>query len=281
MTNFYPNPAESTTTAPYRRTVGIEVEIASGATTCQWLYDNGYAPSGRLHGYHCSCGDRDLYPIHPTEDGTAGGGEYLLGGSRGMLFGSPEFYRATSIMEEALLANRATANFSVGSHTHVGADDLNERQKKILLRNYLAYQEEISVLAAGPFSQVRANGCTSPWLPPDSFIQGDTHWTCDVDEWTVRNFPGRPTFNMHGAGRGTVEFRVWNTSLVQWRMVLATGFSSAFVEAAKQERVAKKPSDNPPLAKFLEGLLTSDVMMLMHRQIAYFESIEGTPTTGR
>lgn len=284
---YYLNdPMSDASIAPYKRTVGLEVEFSSGSAV-RWFHENGHAPDDHLHGYGCGCSERANYPIHPTQDCTAPGGEYIIGGPRGVLYGSDRFYKATAIAEQGFIEGRCTSNERVGMHTHVG-NTLSTPQQRILLRNYLAMQEEFQVFASGAASCVRDNGCTSSRIGLNNYLGsgreyirsiGDVtdsiwneFWASDPRNWTV-NLPGRPTLNFQ-TGKGTVEFRVWNSSRVQWRMVLAAGVSSAFVEAAAQERVAPAPeriggnrlAASITLEEFLDGLLTPDLIGLMARQ---------------
>lgn len=279
-------PLEDDTIAPYKRTVGLEIELASGADATRWLHERGYAPSNRLHDYQCNCREAIGYPIHPTSDCTAPGGEYLIGGPCGVLYGSARFFKATAIAEEAFIASRAECDDRVGMHTHVGVNDLSDESKKILLRNYLAMQEEFQWLAAGSFDRVRNNGCTSARINVKHALsqswnyhprtqptrqEWDEFWGQKPQDWAVNNWPGRPTFNFQTRSRKTVEFRLWNSSRVQWRMILAAGVSSAFVEAAHQERVAPPPKWDTheatvTMEEFLGDFITTDLLGLMQRQ---------------
>jgi hypothetical protein len=282
---FYPrDPFSVDTTAPYKRTIGIEVEISSGGELVNWLFDRGYAPDSTLHQYHCGC-SADEYPIHPTEDTTAGGGEYLIGGSRGVLYGSAPMMETLSIMERGMYECRAEADSSVGMHVHVGVSDMTQTQKITLLRNYLAYQDDFLRLAAGPSRKVRNNGCTIPWLHSRRWVNqtynDKTFWDAEADEIRAvvsdrgQHLPGRPTLNFHGKGGATVEFRVWNTVRTKWRMMLAAGVSSALVEASAQERHAK-PNSNVSFQDFLGDLLTSDLLALVERQLTYSKEVSPT-----
>lgn len=283
---YLSDPMTDDSIAPYKRTVGMEVEFSSGSAV-GWFYQNNYAPDDHLHGYGCNCNRRANFPIHPTQDCTAPGGEYIIGGPCGVLYGSDRFYKATAIAEKGFIEGRCTSDDRVGMHTHVG-NTLSIPQQRILLRNYLAMQEDFQVFASGAAPCVRNNDCTSPRLPLHDYLQtGRTYirnlsdvststwnefWASDPRNWNV-NLPGRPTLNFQ-TGKGTIEFRVWNSSRVQWRMVLAAGISSAFVEAAAQERIAPAPerigrnevTPTLTLEEFLDGLLTPDLIGLMARQ---------------
>lgn len=270
---FYPPPETTLTVAPFTRTVGHECEYSSGANLAGWLHGEGHAPDDHLHGYQCDCSQRDFYPIHPTQDGTAGGGEYIIGGSRGVVFGSDPYIKAVRILAEGVAHVRNEINTGVGMHTHVGTGDLNEGDKVTLLRNYLIHQDAILVLASGSFRDVRNNGCTTARLDPATWTRYSGHgafYTTDPDALHV-SLPRRPTLNF-GTYRPTVEFRVWNAARSAWRMVLAGAVSAAMVQAAKERRYAN-PNTPGDLTDFLRGLLTPDVLVLIERQRKFHSTL--------
>lgn len=270
---YYINPNDDVTVAPYRRTVGHEVEYSSNPEVADVLRRKGYGtprlPGGyQLHGPGCSCDQTDNYPVHTTSDATAGGGEYLIGGSQGVLYGSPRYVEATRVLSECANEAGCGTTTSVGMHTHVGASDLTPGQKILLLRAYLRYEADIRLLAAGPLHKQRDTG----YAPSKLTVSYDVHprssfWELPEDALGEGfNFPGRPCLNFHGKGQGkTIEFRIWNSTKAQWRMILAGAVSSALVEAAAQNR--KAHHDNPaPMTEFLKGLLTPDILLLIERQ---------------
>lgn len=267
---YYLDPETDTTVAPYRRTVGHELEYASNPRVAVLLRERGHGTPGingdaRLHNAHCRCLDIDNYAIHTTSDCTAPGGEYLIGGSRGVLFGSPSYGFATAAMASAAQDADCGVTSNVGMHTHVGTNDLTQGQKINVLRAYLRYEEEIRYLAAGPLSEARNNGCTESHLNTRymgiSVEPTSRFWTEDENRLNVE-LPRRPTLNFN---TNTVEFRVWNSTVAQWRMVLAGAVSSAIVQAAFENRRATW--ENPAtLVEFLKGLLTPDMILLIQRQ---------------
>lgn len=266
----YPHPREDETRAPFTEilgTFGLECEMASG-NLAPILHEKELAPSPHLHGYQCACSERDRYLVHPTSDCTAHGGEYVLGGSSGMLFGSDTALAATRAMEDAIMEGRAEVDEQVGMHTHVGfgkkdGTAMSTLEKRRLVKNYLALQDQILVLAAGAFNHVRSNGNTEPMLRLYGVEINATFWSTRVESQRFE-LPGRPTLNFH-TGKGTVEFRVWNGTRAQWRMIVAGGVSTAMVEAACQERTVEGP-DAMDLTEHLHGLLTPDVLVLIDRQ---------------
>lgn len=279
LPDFYPPPETTPTVMPFTRTVGHECEYASGSDLASWLFARGHTADDRLHGYQCRCSTANRFAIHSTQDGTAPGGEYLIGGSYGVVFGSEPYIKAVRILAEGVAAVRNEISEGVGMHTHVGTSDLNQGDKVTLLRNYLVYQDQILLLAAGSFREVRNNGCTTARLEPSSFERAcatgrSDFYRVDPDALApVVYLPSRPTLNFQGRNP-TVEFRVWNSARSAWRMVLAGAVSAAMVEAAKQRRYANFDSPGD-LTDFLRGLLTPDVVVLIDRQRKFQSKIRG------
>lgn len=274
----YPDPREDSTRASMEvlvGTIGHEGEFSAGELA-PWLASRELAPpDGMLHCYQCSCNQRDSFLVHPTSDCTAGGGEYVIGGSRGVLFGSRTYIAATTALAEAVAEERACISTSVGLHTHVGwqkkdGTDMDMNEKRRLVRNFLGLQTQIRVLAAGAFDQVRPQGGqldsndVGARLTPEFFKR-------PIEELGYR-LPSRCSQSSYGSspinfstGKHTIEFRVWNAARSQWRMVLAGGVSVAMVEAACQGREVRG-LDEEDLTDHLEGLLPADVLGLIDRQ---------------
>jgi hypothetical protein len=276
----YPHPREDSTRAPFEvivGTVGKEAEFCSGSLV-SWLYDQGLTPDDHLHGYQCNCSRRNDYLVHSTADSTAHGGEYVIGGAQGVLFGSDTYIAAIKALTEAIVECRPGVDEHVGMHTHVGMQkqdgtEMTMTEKKRLLRNYLALEDQILVLAAGAFRSVRNNGCTTARLNSRYYTSSPGFWTCRAEDIPVGQLPGRPTLNFC-TGKGTIEFRVWNATRVDWRMILAGAVSSGLVEAACQERDAGRPGDMD-LLEHLEHLLNADMIQLVERQRKAFATNGG------
>jgi hypothetical protein len=279
--NFYPDAALDRTVAPYTRTVGHEVEYSSGAEVAALLQDEGNGTPARstgyrLHSYGCDCNARDNYPIHTTSDSTAAGGEYLIGGSRGVLFGSDAYIKATKILSDAAIQIGCGTSTAVGMHTHVGIQDPDGRNRLTtaqlinVCRIYVRYLNEIRALAAGHMDAPRNNGCTpgnfdlNQYLSYRAGIDSNAFWNTDENQLSIQ-LPndGHIRFSTEHT---TIEFRVWNSTKAQWRMVLAGAVSSAIVEAGKENRRAHP--DNPAtLTEFMKGLFTPDILLLIERQM--------------
>lgn len=275
---FYPDPALDVTVTPYRRTVGHEVEYSSGSQIATKLQTEGTGtPSsslGQLHGYGCDCQHRNNYPIHTTSDSTAQGGEYLIGGGVGVLFGSNAYIKATKILSDAAIATGCGTNERVGMHTHVGLQDpdgsnvLTTGQRINILRAYCRYLDEIRELAKASLPEVRSNGCMPSqfnWTQhlSNNYVAEQDFWNKDENQISMRMpMDGHLRIGTH---HNTVEFRIWNSTKAQWRMVLAGAVSTAIAQAGYENRRAHP--DNPAtLTQFLKGLLTPDIVVLIDRQ---------------
>lgn len=270
MDHYPPDPFAADTTAPYKRTIGHEVEYSAGSILAQKLHELGLTDDDGLHNYQCGCGTRT--PIHSTEDSTARGGEYLIGGPNGVLFASDYYIEVIKAFSAAAIEVRCATGERVGMHTHVGTADLGLVQKRLLLRNYLALQDDLLDLASSHMREVRSNGCTAPRLPTSHYIRSDADWTRDIHEidW---HLPGRPTLNFGDyPNRHTVEFRVWNSTRSAWRMYLAGGISSALVQASADGHVAGKPGD-VSIAEFLHDYMTPELAVMVHRQKTYKDGL--------
>lgn len=287
---FYPNASEDRTVAPYKRTVGHEVEYSSGADVAALMQDAGTATppldimrsTSRLHGYACNCEHRDNFPVHTTSDSTARGGEYIIGGSRGVLFGSEAYMKATKIMSDAAIQIGCGTDTNVGMHTHVGIEDpdggnrLSRGQLLNVCRVYVRYLDQIKALAAGSHETPRDNGCCygNSWDFITHLSGGygrtatseKTFWNEDENR-LAENFPlPNDSHIRFSTEHRTIEFRVWNSTKAQWRMVLAGAVSTAIVEAGFQNRRAHP--DNPAtFVEFMKGLFTPDILMLIERQL--------------
>lgn len=274
---YYPDPESDATVAPWYRTVGHEAEYATKPELANVLLENHLSPPGRtIHAPHCQCVDADNYPLHSVDDSSAHGGEYHIGGNRGVLFGSPAYMNAVRLLSKHTNELGSAVTRAVGFHTHVGTKDartgvdLTPEQKVELLRIYLTYETQIHTISCGAFSSPRDNHHTPKFLSKRELFYGGNseEWFWKTDASIVARaiqWPGKATLNMR-TGHGTIEFRIWNATRSAWRMYLAGGISCAIVEAAAQNRTV---GENPPatLVQFLHGLLTPDLVLLVNRQI--------------
>jgi len=106
-------------------------------------------------------------------------------------------------------------------------------------------------------------------------MRGKGYHTAYIGKWHLGDedwFPEHQGFevNFGGCDGATCEFRVWNQSKTQWRMLLAAATSAAMAEAAAQGKEASyKRRDSQPLFMFLGEFLTPDVLVLMQRQLHF------------
>lgn len=229
----------------------------------QQLFDDEMCVDRNLHGYHCGCDSRDDWMIHATSDCTASGGEYIIGGSRGILFGSDKYVEIIQRFSDHAIDAGCSVTGNVGMHTHVDLRGLTVNAQRLLLRNYLVVQRDFQRLVKGPLQACRSNGCTAPTLEPSHYMRTEEHWTCDPMDLDF-GLPGRPTLNFHGNGRRTVEFRVPNSTKAAWRIYLVGAICSALVESAADGHSFPRET---PILEALEAYLTPDVVVLAERQM--------------
>lgn len=274
----YPHPREDTSRALHDDrelvgTVGQEGELSQG-NLCEWLSNRELSPpDARLHNYQCTCDERDKYLVHPTSDCTAGGGEYVIGGAQGVLFGSATYIAATGALAEAAVEERACISESVGLHTHVGyqkmdGTNMSDHEKRRLMRNFYALQEQIRVLSAGAFPAVRNQGGKYTHENFPGVRAGASWWKAPIEDMrftlTGRGYP----LNFH-TSKPTIEWRIHNATRSQWRMVMVAGVSVAMTEAACQGREVGGP-DNMDLLDHIGDLLPVDVIELVERQRTFW-----------
>lgn len=172
---FYPDTDEGVpTTAPFRRRVGHEVEInncgpRSDRAFVDYLWERGYGTprllhgyGNGLHGYHCRCVKAQQFAIHTTYDGTAPGGEHIIGGKKGVLFGSPAYMEAIGIIAEAADVTGGQGTNGTGGHIHVSMQGVGKAKAIHLFRNLTVLWGQILELASGPWDEVRRNGNMTP-----------------------------------------------------------------------------------------------------------------------
>lgn len=177
--DFYPRDDEGvTTTAPYRRRVGQEIELAhnpetndtQGFTLYLWENDLGTPPAGGvvpspwplegLHPAHCICDDAHRWPVHTTRE--TPGGEHVIGGPEGVLFASPAYMDAITAVAEAAAESGIRGDQSTGGHTHVSVADFDMEQALRLGRNLTAIWHRVRPICTGMFDETRNQGYSQP-----------------------------------------------------------------------------------------------------------------------
>lgn len=241
---FYPaSDGGVKTVAPIRRRVGHEIELEGDSDLLFFLTENGLAPphpdaesmeeseypyegTDFLHGAHCRQCKANDFPIHAVEDGTASAGEFHIGGTIGVLYGSDRYYEAIDVLCKAARENHATAESDeVGGHVHVSAS----RPTAPRIIDFIhTYEEELEALAIGDLSYIRDN----------------------------ENMEGVTAYNGYRWSRrgSTFEFRFWNSSLDPAKIDMSGGISAAIVEAAARGR---KPA--PTLMELIDPYITDQV----------------------
>lgn len=287
---FYPRTDEGVpTTANFRRRVGHEVEIEDNLEFQNWLWDNGlgtprregYDPTqptvwhglyssptnSAAHDKHCDCDDADRYPIHTVDDTSASGNENLVGGNRGVLYGSPAYMEAIEVIATAARETGSRGGPETGGHIHVSKAGMSQGEIWLALRNAKVLWDQVLELAGGQFSEVRTNmhihrefrfdvDAFDPRRPEAAYIGRSVGGT---------GFGGNSVFIIGRDGKDTVEWRIWNALLSKWRLFMAAGVSAAFHEAAVAHRIAEPGQD---LIEHLDPFLADDLKALIARQRA-------------
>jgi hypothetical protein len=221
------------------RNFGFECELAAGANrTVGILHEMGLVADEHLHAYHCNCGHCDPrtgYPLHAQSDCTCDG-EII---TRILEHGSEQADEVIGGLALALRQAKARPDTNAGFHVHVERppDLLSQvRTERIFLR----YQRDLAELASASMSDVR--DYNSPSRVPQRLTPGGNmrRWEDDPTFWISDSED--QLLNLQSIGSkgnwlwrtyyGTFEFRLWNSTIAEWRMRLAVGMSVAIVDAA-------------------------------------------------
>ena len=268
MRKFYAGESSrATTKAPAARRVGHEVELHSGsarnftemlraAELIPETYPSGYHAGSLLHPASCRCAASDYYPIHAQHDSSSRGGEYVLGGTCGVLYGSNAYYQAINLICDRAKAAGMGVAYEVGSHVHPSNEGVDRLSHNRLFANYLAIEDDLLRLAVGEMDRFRANGHVAGRLRLD--VRNPLTATHRVQPYGSTIIVGR-------GGKSTYEFRIWNASLEPQTLATNAGVCVAMVEAAIAGTVAE-PGDS--LVSVLSPWLTDEVIADAERRIA-------------
>lgn len=254
---FYPAVDDDVTTdAPVRRRVGHELELQAPDNTIPYVTINrmvnaGVATplhSGVVHGYRCRCSERANYPIHPTSDN---GAEFIIGGPKGVLYGSPAYREAIGIFCDFANGNGDDdpgfgpyRNHDSGGHVHV---DVSTDSRVRMRVHALAsggldhFFAEYMALAAGDKNEVRlyqARIFTRAKSAGHTVSVGDTLRPKDY---------------------GSIEFRMWNGSANPTTIEVSAAVSVAVVEACLAERPHVNRSFLDWLSPYMTDSMASEV----------------------
>lgn len=253
---------------------GIEIEVANnGPDLASELFDRGLCGTNHLHDYHCSCDVCDHDPRRPTpwtaqQDCTVAG-EFI---SKPLEFGSAEFAAATEGLSAAMLdlnVSPGQRRQNVGGHVHVDASDFgpaNSVQRWRLRRLFLRYQDEMGMLASASQQEVR------DYNPRMRSWNEERFWSTDCEP-SYRSIEGGW---LRSVSMKTIEFRLWNSTRLEWRMHLHAGISVGMATAALDWRNLPPVdrSDATPLLVRLLPYLDERTLELANRQMAYVKDGE-------
>lgn len=284
---FYPSDDDGVETfVPFRRRVGHEVEIADSGQFQNFLWESGLGTPPisdsyghtRCHRKGCSCPEAQEYAIHTVNDSSASGNEHHIGGCRGVLYGSPAYLEAVDAIALAAKETGSRGSERTGGHIHVSKAGMVPGEIWLALHNAHVLWPQIMELAGGQWSAVRSNGDmrADEWDLPEAkgratpgsyysrIIDKPLQNLDDIiDDWPY--CVGHYVFMIGRGGKDTVEWRLWNTMVSKWRLLMAGGVSAALMEAASERRIAEEGQD---LLDHLDGLFTPDLTLLVQRQRA-------------
>lgn len=213
---------------------GFELEVRSGArSSLAQLRSLGLTSHSHFHHYHCTCnecGQRGLDSagslFRVQQDCTADG-EFISGI---LEYGSADADRAFDGLSRALILGGAVVTGNVGNHVHVEQSGMDTPAKRRLTRLFLRYQTDLQEIAAAGHDRVRS------YNSPMSGNPGI--WTCG-DTPPVNRYRDSVSLPYHWSSGSylcwkdqTVEFRLWNSTRLAWRLRTHVGLSVGMVHAA-------------------------------------------------
>lgn len=215
-------------------TFGIECEVEyGGGNLAIALHDAGAKQDDKVHRYHCSCAgcsyDRDS--PWTVQDDCSCGGEAISKVLKWNVGVGPDDEAAAAIatLGKAMRTARTSPGRSAGNHVHVGHNFLPRYDNglvndNLLVRLFFRYQnEELNAVAGARDKVVRSYNAplTTRWLTEDMrehFWDGTGRYAPE-GRWLARR-------------ERTHEFRLWNSTRMEWRLHLHAGLSVAMMAAA-------------------------------------------------
>ena len=252
---------------------GMEVEVAAnGVRLAAALYDEGLSGTAHLHEYHCGEGSYSSCDVcAPTpdratpwtaqEDSTVDA-EFI---SKPLVFGTLEAddaiaeFSRLAIRNRVLTYGKTTQYYDTGNHVHVSRAPLGEDGELRLARLFARYSDHLARIAAGHAGTVRIYNTPSAE---------------STREWFLEQSPPRDRYYYDAAGgwlawkRHTVEFRLWNSTVTEWRLRLHAGLSVAMAQAAIDGKDTS-PKDHTTFAHKFGDYMEPDVLGLYLRQLDY------------
>lgn len=225
-------------------------------TSCANEYSDEYGDYF-FHGDHCSCSEQDDYPIHICVDCSAPAGEFKIGGSTGVLYGSSNYYEAIDMLtRNAQACPDISVTNAVGSHVHVDRLDVYPRD---VARFASTFDDELEILAAGDLDSLRSN----------RYMNGLVAFTERYGNWNTTSLRG-------GVGVPTIEFRFWNSTTNPVLIDMNAGVSAAIVEAVSAGREPERT-----LLGTIEPFITDIVRDTVADKLSNHGQIIATTTPSR
>lgn len=259
---------------------GMEVELAAGsATLAPILHREGLAAMDRLHHYHCRCDggceqttDRAT-PWSCQNDSTCDG-EFI---SKPLTWDTSEADSAIEAFAACALEARARSGYEqggmqTGNHVHISRAPFQETgTERNLVALFARYQTHLIRVACGKNPWVRDynNGLPESVREEALLGGGDSgqSWRrgsrmSDLARYGVGSY-------LYGKSY-TWEFRLWNSTIAEWRLRLHAGLSVAMGKAAL-DGVEVSAKSRATFAQVVGPYMTPDTLAYYVRQVRYAE----------
>lgn len=227
------------------RKFGIEVEFGgSTQAVITAMREAGLSNNDRLYGY---VGNSETEWVVKTDASVAGGGELV---SPPLDFDDPDQRGQIDRAFAALARAGATTDRNAGVHVHIDASDLSPEQIGGVARNFTKFEDAIYRLASSGWQSIRSGASTfcKP-LERDKVErlakartreQVQRAWYGTNDRWGTTSHGHTSRYyglNLHSwFYRGTVEFRVFNSTMNAKRAQAYVVLCMAIVQDARNGR---------------------------------------------
>lgn len=237
------------TQAVASRRFGIEIEFAMASRNVMegilsGLRDAGLTRDTRMRGYSAN----DSHSWIVKDDASIGMGGELV--SPPLNFENPEHRAQVVKAVEVLAANGAKTSDRCGIHVHVESSDLTPKEVAAVARLFIKFEDCIYRLASSGWRTIRSSA--RQYAPPMNQQQVQRITRVNNEEQLKRAYYGDSYMYATGHGhnsrycglnlhshfyRGTIEFRVFNSSLNPKRVSTYVSMCVAMVNDAKKGKI--------------------------------------------
>lgn len=263
------------------------------------LHSRNALPDSTLHGYHCDCPscsfDSD-YDLRAQRDSSCSG-EIITRPFNNMDEARPVMLA----LQEAAIDADAEPGWNSGMHVHVFVGGIGHPSRANLFWQFLEWEPVLSNIAAGRFSEVRANNTTLTNMHRYMLLDYDTSISRYDDRANIPNLARtmrvndnssfadcrqRTYTNQRDADRhtnlnvrtryDTWEFRLWNSTRSAWRMELWCWLSLALADTGLNIRLSEATITDEPSVELLQNTMFdhgyAEAAVLLDRQRRYMET---------